>query len=516
MGKEITPPSLAGELGKIILSFDDLSPTMPKRHLPILDAGEPVSWRSDDPKRVFTEAEKLSGIWVKDKAQVGTTIAAAPHTIAYAKPDHFTKVAANVYEKDTVLLPEGTEKPPLHLVVWWALAQEDNSATKNPRRCDLLGLAKLPKEQKNQFFEPISDQTARAVRLLRLLRHSPTDWPNIEISGVFGHSTEDERKRTGLSRGPQSVPEGHLNIIFFPYKEIYDTARIGEILQEERLKQISPWDTLIFDTLSIPLQTIIVERAKLILEKTGFNVSAVRDYGRRSDNKAVPFFEGFRMEFDEEIGLPQALGIVADIAGNFEQLYQKIIDFYKAFHKAWGNEPKRKEIISGLMEYAREFGFDKESTEKIVNLFVTIQPTYGQIRKWINEINSQGQEAKDSIRRRLEQRKVIYERRNKIASAGETPERIIRAYQNWYGITEEQASLLYRLILDRFKDPSEYKNIWFTWPRHISGTYVFEQYSMGDSGQIGVKKLSLAPRLATTKGVAEDLLGLVIRRMMAF
>jgi hypothetical protein len=518
MGETITPTSLAGHLGQTIRHFDALSPGMPSRHLPVLEV-EPVSLRVDKAIRVFAEAENLFGIRVKGQAQAGTTIAAVPHTIARVNPDRFTKRAAKVYERSDIVLPDGVISAPLHLVVWWALTKEDGVATTNSRRCDLLGLAKLPDEQKKHFFELISDQTARAVRLLRVLRH-PQSYPySIEISGVFGHSTEDERKRTGLSRGPQSGPEGHLNVVLFPYKEIYAAARVREVLQEEKLKQIGPWDTLIFDRLSGALQTVMIKRVRTTLRgETGFSMSAAKDYGRRPDNKAVPFFEGFRMEFDEEIELPQALRVVTDIAGNFEQLYQGLINFYKAFHKAWGNEAKRDEIEDRLVEYIGEFGFDKESTEEILNLFKTIQPTYGQVRKWINEINQlqvKDEYAEANVRR-LERRKVIYERRNETTSAGEVPDRFIRAYQTWYGVSEEQARLLYRLIGDRFKDPArEYKDVWFTWPRHISGTYMFERYSIKTDGRIAVKTLSIAPRLATTKGVAEDLLGLVTRRMMA-
>lgn len=484
--------------------------------LPVLEI-ETLGGRAEKGTAILTEASNLSGISAEEGALVGTTIAASPHTTVTVSRENFTRRAEEVYG-ETVSLAENVREVPLHLLVWWFGQPKKRDPSGQPGRCDLIGLSNLTDEKRKPFLNLISQHSAKAVLLLRtLLGMSPGKASeSLRIYGLFGFSTKEERKRSGLSRGAQSNGHGHICLTYATREAVRPSVILREVTPREKTKQIGPWDTLLFDEFGISVRKVIMDKIRArVGERLGFRVGLYRDYSRRSDDLTVPSFEGFRIVFDQEIEYTLALNVVLDIVGSFEDFYQNLIEFYKEHHKAWGKKTRMTEVERRLKEFVEAFGFDKEDTQKVIDLVRHVQPTYGQLVKWIDELEKDLGGSHEETLKILRRKRDFYEKMAARLKDGKERERILRILKALYGMDGEAVEAMFPLIEDRLKDPQkEYLDIWFTWSRHFSGSFLFDSFSITRDGKIRVKSLSIAPRIATTKGVAEDLLGVILRRAM--
>lgn len=486
---------------------------------PITVIGSVEAPRTDTGKDILAEGIALSG-YIQDGRSISTITAnPSPHTWHEADQRQFLSTVEQVTGRANPRLPFNADaKVPEHLVVWWF---GDEFKDGEPKRVDLIALAGLPPEEQAEYFRGISEKTAESVRILQLLtdiNYSENQY--IEIYGTFGHSPLEDRIKSGLGRGSQSSPHGHLNVVYYDYNTRFANLAEGkEPTARELLKQFGIWDTELFNDVKGSVYHIlrsIVENE--LPPENKYKVKQLIDIGQSFRGASVPFFEGYPIEFDDYIEMETAMKIMTKVAGTFDGIYSGIHNFYKEYHKNYRDQAQRNGILHSLEQFLYDSGFQNPGTRRIIELFSEMKPTYGQINSWKKEMEDEGRERNDPDYIRLDAVGRTYESlRNRLK--GPQRERMKQILKGMYPVNKtdsRQADLelemLLRVMTDRILDPeSDAKNIEFVMPGTISGSYLFDSYKLED-GKIWVKKISLASRMGSTKGVVEDLVGLIISR----
>ena len=176
-----------------------------------------------------------------DNSLVLITYAASPHTIAHIPTE------------------EEQEKPPAHLLVWWFKKEG-----KSLQRLDMLALSQLEDEKRKEILSQIAEGIRWSVNFLRNKLNLPEEQISkfIEIYGLTGHATTQERKETGLSRGAQSNPEGHLSVVYHPYEEYSEQATQILPTTAQLLKHLGPFDTVLHEKLKSIINALNFQIAK--------------------------------------------------------------------------------------------------------------------------------------------------------------------------------------------------------------------------------------------------------------
>lgn len=427
---------------------------------------------------------------------------------------------------------------PAHLNVWWGEIGKDKQIT-------ILDLARMPKEQRQPYLKAIASQIQKGVLFLGtkiedLSRLPQNEWHELlEIYGLGGYASPKERKSSGLSRGAQSHPSGHLNIVYHPYEKYHQLAKVEPSTPREILKHIGPMDTVIFEWEKFFLGIIGAILTKN--QHTQCRIESEQIHGIRPDNKSISFYEGFGIQYDNP-GLPldEALNDLCDIIGFFDQFYTILRKGYDQYHLHINQDRVTEEIrlkiiddLFSLLSKIKTFNSNdeilhsKQILGEIVDFSLSFMPTYQQIINWLENPNL----SQETISY-LERKKSQYERflstfeeikklnnpnmilaEDERKKLQEKKDRVLKGIKLTYGFTFDlEAEIFWQFLIDMVQPGENWKNIEYTWSSYLSVSYLVDQYSFDKDGNLHVKKLTLAPRLFTNKGVFEDLAGIVIKR----
>jgi hypothetical protein len=463
--------------------------------------------RSDTIDSIHHEVTLFSGVEERGPASAGLTFASSPHTVSTLQREKVLQATSKKIEGLPTLITENNEIA-AHLIVWWW--------GEKGARYDIQKLAPLSDRERAPFLDNIAAQLTTGIDLMQDSLDLPKDQTttNIQVYGLLGHATAEERQKEGLSRGSQSNPNGHINITYIPTQEITESASTEHVNLAELIKQIGPWDTVLFDL----CKGAVSEKIRSIVEtRTNNNppveVRTNQDHSIRSDGKAVRFFEGYRMRFDEPITTNAALHILLDIVNQYEEYYQKTQFSYREYHKNIGNKNKRDEIKADILSEAENMGFTNQIGEHLTDLILNIPPTYGQITTWAEELREEGRSNDDVSLRILQGKKRSYKMIEQRLHTPEGKAFYKRGFQRMYGANDFEADILIRMAEDRIKSHEQYQDIQFTFPPQLSCSYLLE-WGRNEQGNINIHGISLATRLGSTKGALADLAGVVIRRTM--
>lgn len=527
----------------------------PDNKLPFLVI-PPQFGRSDNSpvSTIWQEADEFSGLYEVGPAVSGLTIAASAHTKDSTPASVLFAAMRQPFQgknlKTDLKLREPLRDVLEHLEAWiWG---------RNGTRMDLPQMAHLSKRERMPYIEALSYQIARGVSVLRHindLERSEAD-REIEIYFVWGHATREERKFSGNSRGGQSNPDGHVKVLHLDYKGYKsDPERVSLLpaTNEEIVKQIGPWDSLIFEMFETPIRRKLEDVLRHALPAVGFDSTATQNHGGRSDRRKVPFFEGYQFDFDEPVPIQDVFQATLDVIQVFSDHYDIMRDGYNAFHKTQDVQDKERIRFFLTQETQSRLDFWFDEATNLVDLALSIPPTRGQIERYIREITrtdlgdsekvhhylrnelrvplSQNQsfedvnylsvmkyyklEAEEAKQlRHLEQMLTEYEDHYDLFTnpkrAGALA-RYKRVFGRYHGLSAIDVDLFFTMIADRLKPISQTDSIEFTLPLFFSGSGFFEKYTIDGNGDIWVNVCTFASRLGTNKGVLEDI-GWPVRR----
>ena len=416
--------------------------------------------------------------------------------------------AASPHTPETIPILINGKPMPAHLIVWW---------WGRGKRVDLINLSRLDSELRKKYLEAISQQIKQSVSFL--FKYLPEDYQQkyskwLEIYGLVGHANSNERKKTGLSRGAQSHPEGHINIVFHPYDKYREKGQKEEIDAADFLKHVGVMDTILMKKWG----DFFTQVSHFLLKSNDLSTSWELKHALSNDQ--ISFYEGLRLNFYKRpINLNEALENICQVISFYDQFYQLLKSGFENYWKNIGNENKKTEIISklkhSLIEKLRQIGvmnlktFD-DQIDGLVDFTLSFKPTYQQLKNW-----EQDESVDESSRKIISRLKNKYEkRRERLKSmTNEEKKAFVDKAAGFYGVSSIVAESLVLMIKNQIADPAnDWKNIKFTWPNQLSLSYMIEDYEIDNNGEILVKKITIAPRFMTEKGTFEDMAGMIIRR----
>ena len=400
-------------------------------------------------------------------------------------------------------------KIPAHLIVWWGKIGE---------RVDFLSLSRMNEEERKNIFSLIEGVIRSAWQFL--YERLPEEYKNdstkvLEIYGLVGHATKEQRTATGLSRGAQSNPEGHINICFHPYEKYRKQVEKRGINAADFLKHNGVMDTILMKNWGDFFSQI----TGFLLKIPKLSISWELKHAFSQDQ--ISIYEGLRLNFYEQpIELNEALGIIAKVVGFYDQVYEDLKQGFESYWKNISDKDKKTEIIRQLkhclVERLRQIGVTNvemfnQQIDSLVDFSLSFRPTYQQLKNWEQDKNID-----ESSRKIISRLKNKYEkRRERLKSmTNEQKRAFIERVAGFYGVSLVVAESLVLMIENQIADPSEGKDwekIKFTFPNQISLSWMIEEYE-NDNGEILVKKITIAPRFMTEKGAFEDMGGMKVER----
>ena len=400
-------------------------------------------------------------------------------------------------------------KIPAHLIVWWGKYQE---------RVDFLSLVRMKEEDREKFFSLIEENIKLAWKFLhdRLpegYKQNPTKF--LEIYGLVGHATEEERKYTGLSRGSQSNPEGHINICFHPYDEYRKQVEKRGINAADFLKHTGVMDTILMKNWGDFFSQITGFLLKIPNLRTSWELK------HAFSQNQISIYEGLSLNFSEPVQLNKALEVIAKIVGFYDQIYEGLKQGFENYWKNIANEDEKSKVVKQLKMFlfekleqlgVKDLNDFSMQVVKLIDFTLSFKPTYQQLKNWEQDKNID-----ESSRKIISRLKNKYEkRRERLKSmTNEEKRAFIERVARFYSVSLVVAESLVLMIENQIADLSEGKDwekIKFTFPNQISLSWMIEEYEIDDNGEILVKKITIAPRFMTEKGAFEDMGGMKVER----
>jgi hypothetical protein len=436
--------------------------------------------RTDGPS-VFEEGEQFSGFEVRGSAEACITTVASPYVHPTTPRDEILQIAEKTIGQP-INLPEGLsdlQELPLHLIVWWRHKKWDDDGQAGILRVVEEGSLQ---EQKD-FCETIAAQTARATRII----HEASGRKPL-IQSSWGHATPDERAMYGKSRGGPSNKHGHLHVLDLVPEE-QNIEHRKDLLHKEKLNHFGPWNSLVHESLSVPIARAIGLAAQSQLPHT---LVTAEDFSEvyRGANNAIAYRDGYRLVFDQPTDLSEVFGCLMEIAGVVESFYQEVGACHADYYKYSADSNIQVEAIREITNKAIRLGFTSEEAERFTTFSLRIRPTYGQLKSWQQELETH-REDEESLRLTNE-RVLRYERTARILGASTT-----RASHT-------------NLIKDMVTPTKEFRDIQSVWPVHMGACFIIGDYEF-DGNQIAVKSMEILPNIDTIKGV-EYITGTLLKR----
>lgn len=479
-----------------------------ERRFPVLVVPSQIESRTNSGISIRAEAEAFAGLHDADGVLSGLTIPAAPHTLSSVrKEDLSARIESTIGRKPEI--PVLSEDVAAHLLVWmWG---------EQGTRVDALALSLLPDTERQRYIDAIEHETERGVKLLsELLQLPPSEASkSLRLYGLWGHGTMDERKQTGLVRGAQSQEDFHINIAHLSSLETATLAESKEVTLSELMKQIGAWDTVVFELFDQKIQNRMLKIVQARLPGKVVGVTTEQVHGSNSDGSAVRYHEGFRLKFLDGVTFSESMQVLLDIVQEGEVLYSGLRDRYDAYQKNNANPIAVASIRDEMLEFVTARGFDGKIGQKMVDLTLNVKPTYIQVCSYTDALMKEGKSEHDASLKHLQQTKKRYEKLHERLNQPNGREKFSQVLLNHYGFTQLEADIFTRKIEDHVRPVKEAGKIEFTMPVHMSGSYLFRDYDIKPDGTIGVNELTVATRIGSTKGMIEDLVGVVIRRETA-
>ncbi len=469
----------------------------------------------------------------------------------------------------------GDQIIPAHLNVWWG-------EVGNPNQITILDLARMKRNERLPYLQAIADQIQKSILFLgeRIddLKNIPRDrWhKNLEIYGLCGHATPEERQATGASRGAQSHPSGHINVGYHPYEKETELAEPTPSTPREILKHIGPMDTLIFQW-----SDFFVSIVNNIIANNGHESSIVQaetHHAKRPDDKLIRFYEGISIDYNTNgIPLVEALNDLSDVIGFFDRFYQTLRDGYEEYYFNYGHHDLQSKIRQRMIDELLSLYLSIQNPDdnmkqpnstknsqtstrtiitEIVDFALSFLPTYQQIINWLNNPNI-SQKTKSYLKKRKKQYEKIHrwlrqsffdletmkqkleavkEQREDIP-VGDQPQdqrdhlkktrdlfkevsrlmlikqKILSGTQNKFNLGSDlEAEIFLQHIFDMTQPGENWNRIEYAWPAVLSLSFMADDYKFDQFGNLNVIRLTIAPRFGTTKGAIEDMGGYRIVR----
>jgi hypothetical protein len=452
--------------------------------------------------------------------EVGTTTNPSAHTPINIDKEAFIKIFNEVFNNGdnqylTSIQQFFQDYPsvlPLHLINWWLNTPTHNPAVGNHSPVVFPQL-NTDQEAVKELFRVIGINTALSVEalnkmLLQLqpeIEQLPID-ERIRIYAVFGHTPTIDRQTSGLSRGPQSHPDGHLHVVALPEAILQQHALSQEVAPQTLLKQMSPFDSVFFNC----AKGAIIRK----LNERGIEASEVSVHEKDQDSGRVTYLDGYQIQFEPPQNFEHSMQVITEIINEAEPVYQSLRLQYQKYYNNLADSNAKSSIFSESVALLTQSGFTPPEAEKLVNTAFKLKPTYSQVKAWVNEQNSGPN--KDALNRLLEK----YEKRRKLirflhddTKTSDTDktrkQRIINKIMQAYELSEQQVQLYITLIEEQLKDTTDGEQATLTMPGKLSGGYTFA-YSLVD-GQLQISGITIATR-SSQKNIYEDLVGRALSR----
>lgn len=406
---------------------------------------------------------------------------------------------------------------PAHILVWWYREKDDSNEYPT-----IIDLSRMEPEARKPFLEAIANQISDAVLFLKEQNSQikPEEIHRyIKIYGLGGHTKPDERERTGLSRGAQSHPMGHINVVYHPFEKYKERVEKRPANHREFLKQIGPMDTVVFDRWEGYILTII----RKLISKNDLpqpNVSSTKTH--KIGEQCISFYEGFTIEFTSSQNLVNSLEILCQVIGFFQGIYEILRTGYDQYYQHIGNKKEELiEIKTVMFNNLKSFFSDQlpisedetpyfdKFFKEIIDFALSFHPTYQQLRLWQNSAD-----VSQDTKTRLFKMQEAYEKIQKISKDPEKEQRLTKWLQRFYGFSPFEAMAYLQFFYDMTSPTAEdqWKNIQFTCAGQLPISCLIDKYTIDENGSIQVNALTIAPRFFTNKGVFEDLAGMIIDR----
>ncbi len=444
----------------------------------------------------------------RDLYSVYVTPAASPHTVAVGKEDE-----------------------PTHLITWWF--------GENGERLDMLALSRLTSKQRRPIITKIAEGISASVHYFqhRYHIHRKKIPRLVKPYGLTGHAIREERERgESPTRGAQSNPQGHANTACIAKGATMD-AKIKALESEndpvtpkEMLKQIDPVSEAILRRWGVVIRPMIRRYRKTHGKKFIYDLNFDHKVERgKLTGTEVRFSDLLALDFSKGISLADALEITTDLYSEkwFGGLYEKLWNIYE---KYWKEDAVSKEsIISSstneLMYFIRggksasekDQELTREELKSLLHDVLLTPPSYGQLVKWIAD-PAVSDLTRGKLIRKLEQYKHLDQVFNDQVEENEVRDYYKYIVRKMYDLNNEEAEEFLLYWSDLVKDPQGtydgkpgWQTIEFLYSKYLSTSYMFG-YEVDKRGRIWVNKITLSPKLATTKGGAEDLQGARLMR----
>jgi hypothetical protein len=475
-------PRVNQELATIIRFQSDF---IDKKRFPTLfipPCGDRSELNSNPIVPILDEAQKFDVYYVKDgTVTVGITSAASPHTPEMIKNPN-----------------QNPKKPeiPAHFIVWAADTSNDNPIA-------ILNIAKTSDEERQRYWQLIAGGIEHAIHILKTSL-SEEEEHSIEIYGLGGHISPEERQATGLSRGAQSHPLFHVNVVAHQYQKYRKEAKLEKISPRDFLKQAGPMDTLFMNNFKYDIVTIINNILKQI--NTPFQTQAEEATG--IGKNLVRFYEGISIEF-HGLSVEESFETIGKIVCLFASLYDSLRHYFDIYWLSSDQEQTKKEamiqleLLLGKIDYPQKNDF----IERLVEFAFSFSPTHQQLDHWLNQNQILLDE---NVKKRLLKLKKTYEYIQNMQPANR--KKVLALLKGKYGFDDFQAEAYLQFLIDASSPGKNWKSIEYVWSGKLSFSYMLEKYHADENGQIIVEKITLAPRFFTNKGAFEDIGGLRVVR----
>ncbi len=497
-----------------------LASEIDEKRLPVVRIPSPPdAERTNESKSIFRQAALFGGIDEFKGGSAGLTSTPSPHTTTTIGRTTFLEAVKRERGIDDCQLPFKGDKAPAHIIAW--VAGEDLE------RVDLTRLGELPTLEREKYFRAAERQVASAVNILikSLNITDKEELMRIRHYGVFGHATPQERRDTGGARGAQSVADWHTNIAFLPRGEMTSLAQIEDVTIADLMKQMGVLDTVTFSLFHPAERKRIEELTMQRLPNRKVTITMDMVHGSATDGSEVTFHEGATLRFPGGVSYTEAMHVLADYVYDKEDLNNGLRKRFELYHKNRANKVFVDSLRTDTFKFVEGKGFHGRFAEQLVDLAFGSKPTRIQLDRWIADLTAEGRTEDDDSLRLLKGKRDRYEKilaSLRLADGKPNPEgmrRIQNLIEARFQMNSLEAEIFTRMIYDTVKTEeyieSQNDNIEFTWPVHFSGSFIFNDYEVQDDGTINVRSITIATKLASTKGALEDLMRVAVSRKMA-
>jgi hypothetical protein len=480
--------------------------------------------RTDNTDKIAVEARALGPtetVTVNGTSyEVETTSNPAPHTPINVEKEVFIRTFNEVFHNaDSQYLAAIQEffkdypsTLPLHLINWWLTTPNQEAAVGSHTP---VVFPQLTTDQKavEQLLKVIGKNTALSVEVLdRLLRqiHPETEQlpidQRIRIYAVFGHTPKCDRQTSGLSRGPQSHPEGHLHVVALPEAILQHHALPQEVTPQTLLKQMSPFDSVFF---SCAKSTIVRK-----LKEKGVGAHEVSVHEKDQDSGRVTYFDGYQIDFDSPQNFEHSMQIVTEIINEAEPVYQSLRMQYQKYYNHLADEQAKAAVTTESVALLTHAGFTHAEAEKIVRTTFKLKPTYSQVKAWVNEQdNGPNKDALNKLLGKYEKRRrliqFLQDDTKTTKPDNTSKQKVINRIMQAYELNEQEVQLYLLLLDEQLKDTLAGERATLTMPGKLSGGYSLS-YSLVN-GQLQISGITIATRFSE-KNIYEDLVGEALTR----